>query len=67
MGGDCKLAGKLKDLLAANIAESPVDLILLLRRRNREQAKLLAVTIGHVGHTFLEKSGVVEGSSDTTH
>ena len=51
--------------LAANIAESLVDLILLAPEE--EQARLLAVTIGHVGHTFLEKSGVVEGSSDTTH
>src|ERR1700675_4304967 len=40
--------------LAANIAESLVDLILLAPEE--EQAKLLAVTIGHVGH-FLEKSG----------
>ena len=28
---------------------------------------MLAVTIGHVGHTFLEKSGAVEGGSDTAH
>jgi hypothetical protein len=51
--------------LAANIAESLVDLILLAPEE--EQAKLLAVTIGHVGHTFLEKSGAVEGGSDTAH
>jgi hypothetical protein len=51
--------------LAANIAESPIDLILLAPEE--EQAKLLAVTIGHVGHTFLKKSGAVEGGSVTTH
>jgi hypothetical protein len=51
--------------LAANMAESLVDLILLAPEE--EQAKLLAVTIGHVGHTFLEKSGAVEGGSDTSH
>ena len=51
--------------LAANMAESLVDLILLAPEE--EQAKLLAVTIGHVGHAFLEKSGAVEGSSDTAH
>ena len=51
--------------LAANMAESLVDLILLAPEE--EQAKLLAVTIGHLGHTFLEKSGAVEGGSDTAH
>ena len=51
--------------LAANIAGSVVDLILLAPEE--EQAKLLAVTIGHLGHTFLEKSGAVEGGSDTAH
>jgi hypothetical protein len=51
--------------LAANIAESLVDLILL--GPEEEQAKLLAVTIGQLGHTFLEKSGAVEVGSDTAH
>jgi hypothetical protein len=51
--------------LAANMAESLVDLILLAPEE--DQAKLLAVAIGHVGHTFLEKSGAVEGGSDTAH
>jgi hypothetical protein len=51
--------------LAANMAESLVDLILLAPEE--EQAKLMAVTIGHLGHTFLEKSGAVEGGSDMTH
>jgi hypothetical protein len=45
--------------LAANIAESLVDLILIAPEE--EQAKLLAATISHLGHTFLEKSGAVEG------
>jgi hypothetical protein len=51
--------------LAANIAESLVDLILLAPQE--EQAKLLAVTIGQLGHIFLEKTGAVEGGSDTAH
>jgi hypothetical protein len=51
--------------LAANMAESLVDLILLAPEE--EQAKMLAVTIGHLGHTFLEKTGVVEGGADTAH
>jgi hypothetical protein len=51
--------------LAANMAESLVDLILLAPEE--EQAKLLAVAIGHLGHTFLEKSGAVEGGSDMAH
>jgi hypothetical protein len=37
--------------LAANMAESLVDLILLAPEE--EQAKLMAITIGHLGHTFL--------------
>jgi hypothetical protein len=51
--------------LAANMAESLVDLILLAPEE--EQVKFLAVTIGHLGHTFLEKSGAIEGGSDTAH
>jgi hypothetical protein len=47
------------------MAESLVDLMLLAPEE--EQAKLLAVTMGHLGHTFLEKSGAVEGGSDTAH
>ena len=49
--------------LAANIAESLVDLILLAPEE--EQAKLLAATIAHFGHLFLEKSGRLE--SNTAH
>jgi hypothetical protein len=52
-------------VLAANMAESLVDLILLAPEE--EQTKLLAVTIGHLGHTFLEKSGAVEGGSQMAH
>ena len=51
--------------LAANMAESLVDLVLLASEE--EQAKLLAVTISHLGHVFLEKSGAIETDSDTTH
>ena len=51
--------------LAANMADSLVDLVLLAPQE--EQAKLLAVTIAHLGHVFLEKSGAIEGDSDTAH
>jgi hypothetical protein len=47
------------------MAESLVDLVLLAPEE--EQAKLLAVTIAHLGHVFLEKSGAIEGDSDTAH
>jgi hypothetical protein len=47
------------------MAESLVDLILLVPEE--EQAKLLAATMLHLGHTFIEKSGAVEGGSDTAH
>jgi hypothetical protein len=50
---------------AANIAESLVDL--MLRAPEEEQARLLAITIGHLGQIFLEKSGAIEGGSDTAH
>jgi hypothetical protein len=51
--------------LAANIVESLVDLILLAPEQ--EQAKLLAAAMSHLGHTFLEKSGAIEGDSSTAH
>jgi hypothetical protein len=51
--------------LAANITESLVELI--LRAPEEEQAKLLAVTIGHLGQIFLEKSGAIGADSDTAH
>lgn len=50
--------------VAANIAESLVDLILLAPEE--EHATLLAATIAHLGHVFLEKSGAI-GDSDTAH
>jgi hypothetical protein len=50
--------------LAADIAESLVDLILL--GPEEDQAKLLAATVAHLGHVFLEKSGVI-GDSYTAH
>jgi hypothetical protein len=48
---------------AANMAESLVDLILLAPEE--EQARLLAVSIAHLGHVFLEKSGAIAGDSTT--
>jgi hypothetical protein len=51
--------------LAANMAESLVDVILLAPEE--EQARLLAVSIAHLGHVFLEKSGAIEGELDTAH
>jgi hypothetical protein len=51
--------------LTARMSESLVDLILLAP--DEEQAKLLAATIAHLGHVFLEKSGAIEGGSDTAH
>jgi hypothetical protein len=50
-------------VLAAKMAESLVDLILFAPED--EQAKLLAATIANLGHAFLEKSGVIEGDSNT--
>jgi hypothetical protein len=49
--------------VAGRMAQSLVDLI--LRAPEEEQAKLLAVSIAHLGHTFLEKSGAIEGDSST--
>jgi hypothetical protein len=48
--------------LAARMAESLVDLILLAP--DEEQSKLLATAIAQLGHAFLEKSGAI-GDSDT--
>jgi hypothetical protein len=49
--------------MAAKIAESLVDLILLAPEE--EQAKLLAATILQLGEAFLEKSGAI--GADTAH
>ncbi len=51
--------------LAARMAESLVDLILLAPEE--ERANLLATTVAHLGHAFLEKSGAIEGGSETAH
>jgi hypothetical protein len=51
--------------LAARMVESLVELILLAPEE--EQGKLLAATIAHLGHVFLEKSGSIEGDSNMTH
>ena len=47
--------------VTARMAESLVDLVLLAPEE--EQARLLSVTIAHLGHTFLEKSGAIAGES----
>ena len=49
--------------LAARMAESLVELVLLAPEE--EQAKLLAATIAHLGQAFPEKSGTMEGDSNT--
>jgi hypothetical protein len=49
--------------LVAKMAESLVDLVLLAPEE--EQAKLLAATIAQLGQAFLEKSGTIEGDSNT--
>ena len=51
--------------LLAKMAESLVELVLLAPAEDR--AKLLAATIAHLGQAFLEKSGTIEGGSDSTH
>jgi hypothetical protein len=49
--------------LVAKMAESLVELVLLAPEE--EQAKLLAATIAQLGQAFLEKSGTIEGDSNT--
>jgi hypothetical protein len=51
--------------LAAKMAESLIELVLLAPEE--ERAKLLAATIAQLGHAFLERSGAIEGDSDTAH
>jgi hypothetical protein len=48
--------------LAANMAESLVDLVLLAPE---EEQRLLAASIARLGHTFLETSGAIEGDWST--
>jgi hypothetical protein len=49
--------------LAARMAESLVDLVLLAPEE--QQVQLLAVAIAHLGQVFLEKSGAIEGDANT--
>ena len=49
--------------LAARMAESLVDLVLLAAEEDR--AQMLTFTMAHVGHVFLEKTGAIEGGSST--
>ncbi len=49
--------------LVARMAESLAELILLAPEE--EQAGVLAEAITHLGHSFLEKSGAIQG--ETTH
>jgi hypothetical protein len=51
--------------LVGKMGESLVELILL--GPEEEWGNLLAEAMGHVAHAFLEKSGAIEGGSDTTH
>jgi hypothetical protein len=51
--------------LASLIAESLVDLILLMPEE--EQAKLMAHTLTIMGDLFLQKSGAEGGGSGSTH
>jgi hypothetical protein len=51
--------------LAARLAESLVDLILLAPPA--DQAKLLADALANLGQAYLEKSGAVEGGETARH
>jgi hypothetical protein len=51
--------------VAAKVAESLAEVILLAP--DEEQAALMAEVLRHLGHVFLEKSGVIEGGSERTH
>ena len=51
--------------LVGKMAESLVDLILLAPEA--QQGQMLAEAISRLGNAFLEKSGVIEGESDTEH
>jgi hypothetical protein len=51
--------------LAARMVESLVDLVLLAAEE--ERAQLLAFTMAHLGHVFLEQTGAIEGGSSTAH
>lgn len=51
--------------LVGRVAESLVDLILLAPEE--EQGNALAAAIAHIGHSFLEKGGAIEGGTNTAH
>jgi hypothetical protein len=51
--------------LVGKMAESFVDLILLAPEA--QQGQMLAEAISQLGSAFLEKSGAIEGESDTEH
>ena len=53
-------------MLAANVIESLVDLIIQVAPEN-EHAKILADTMSHFGHVYLEKTGAVEGGTVGLH
>ena len=51
--------------LAGKMAESLVDLILLAPET--QQGQMLAEAISQLGSAFIERSGAIEGESDTEH
>ena len=51
--------------IAARIAESLVDLVLLAPEP--QQAQMLAEAIANLGQVFLEKSGAMGAQSETAH
>ena len=53
-------------LLAANVIESLVDLIILVAPES-EHAKILADAMSHFGHLYLEKTGAIEGGTVGLH
>ena len=53
-------------LLAANMIESLVDLIIQVAPES-EHAKILADTMSHFGEVYLEKTGAIEGSTVGLH
>ena len=59
-GGNTDIAA-----LAAMVAESLVDLILLAPAQ--DQAAVIADALAHFGQVYLEKTGVTEGGSSATH
>jgi hypothetical protein len=52
--------------LAANLIESLIDLIIQVAPES-EHARILADTMSHFGHVYLEKTGAVEGGTVGLH